>query len=61
MIARAGLPFVPTWLVILSIVVLPSLIGLVVRAVREQLKSNSAGRASRPNGEDSDPWPTTKP
>ena len=61
LLSRGGLPFVPTWIVIICIVVLPSLIGLVVRAVREQLKSNSAGPEARSNGEDSDTWPTTKP
>lgn len=60
MLARGGLPFVTTWIVIASIVVLPTLIGLVVRAVREHSKSDPAGPPAPPNGEDSDTWPTTE-
>jgi uncharacterized membrane protein YeiH len=33
---RSGLPFLKTWIVVIAIVVVPSLLGLVWRAVRER-------------------------
>jgi hypothetical protein len=36
LLSRTGLPFATTWVVITAIVLLPSLLGMVVRAVRER-------------------------
>lgn len=48
LLARNGLPFRTTWLVIAAIVLLPTAIGLVVREVRE--RTVSAGRRRRDEG-----------
>lgn len=39
LLARVGLPFVETWLVVSIIVLLPSLIGIVWRGVRERTRT----------------------
>ena len=60
LLTRRGLPFVTTWLIIVAIVVLPSLLGLVVRAVRDQTKRKSKGSDRDPDGEEADSWPKTE-
>jgi FtsH-binding integral membrane protein len=59
LMARGGLPFLQTWLVITAIVLIPSLLGLVIRAVRAH-RHSPTGRTARPNGEDTQTWPKTK-
>lgn len=61
LLSRAGFPFRTTWLVIAAIVVLPSLLGLVIRAVREQSKRNPNGPGTGPDGGESETWPKTEP
>lgn len=39
-LSRTGLPFLKTWIAILIIVLLPSLVTMVWRAVRERSQSN---------------------
>jgi len=52
LMSRGGLPFLPTWLVITAIVLLPSLLGMVIRAARERKHTDPAGRTARSDGED---------
>jgi hypothetical protein len=44
-LTRAGLPFLESWLVVSTIVLLPSLLGIVWRALRDP-----TGRSSLPAG-----------
>lgn len=61
LLSRSGLPFLRTWLIIISLVVLPSLIGLVVRGVRERSQLNRAAQARiQGNGDDGERWPTNE-
>ncbi len=57
LMARTGLPFLATWGVITGIVLLPSLIGLVVRAVRERSRRHGDGP---PDEREKEPWPKTE-
>lgn len=41
LLARRGAPFRTTWIILISIVLLPTAIGLVVREVRERVRSNA--------------------
>jgi membrane protein implicated in regulation of membrane protease activity len=60
LMSRGGLPFLQTWLVITAIVLIPSLLGMVIRAVREHNQTGPTGPTNRSDGEDRETWPTTK-
>jgi hypothetical protein len=49
-LARAGLPFLESWLVVSGIVLLPSLLGIVWRALRDP-----SGHGSLPEGPPDEP------
>jgi hypothetical protein len=58
LLSRGGLPFRETWLVITAIVLVPSLLGLVVRAVREHGRTVRSARSTE--DDDKEQWPKTK-
>lgn len=51
MLTRAGLPFIESWLVVSAIVLLPSLIGIVWRALREPARRGMDGSSAADGSE----------
>lgn len=54
-----GHPFVPTWFIITTVVLLPSALGIVVQEVRARTR-RSQSRRDTPPPSDPGTWPTNR-